>query len=107
MNKGKEIKKAETGKKDAYLSKLSFYLALGFWIPFLNIGLVAISLWLAIVSVKRCLKHPDSFGGMGYAIASIIIGVTTIAMTIIGLIIYMNSDRICLSSICSAALAAQ
>jgi hypothetical protein len=91
-------------KKDCFYAKVSFFLSLGFFIPLFNLAICAGSLVTAIMALKLNYRDPKKFGGRGYAIAALILSVTGIALTIIGLIIYLMSERICLSSICSAVI---
>jgi uncharacterized BrkB/YihY/UPF0761 family membrane protein len=86
--------------RDKFYAKIAFFLSLGFWIPLFNIALCIISIIIAVIALKKYYQEPDKFGGLGYVIAALIISLTGIVLTIVGLIIFFNSDQICGSAIC-------
>ncbi|NOZ80867.1 MAG: hypothetical protein GXP63_04290 [DPANN group archaeon] len=97
MKKGKSDK-----KQDRFYAKFAFWLSLGFWIPLFNIALSIGSLTLAVMAIRRHYHDPERFGGMGFAITALVLSSAGIIMTIIGLIIYLNSAAICASAICTS-----
>jgi len=88
--------------KDKFYSKLSFYLSLGFWIPLLNVGLSIVAFIIAIIALKKQYYEPKKYGGTGYFVVAMILSITSLILTIVGLTLYLFSDRICTSSICLA-----
>lgn len=91
-------------QKDSFYAKVSFYLSLGFFIPLFNIALCTGAIITSVMALKLNYKDPKNFGGRGYAIAALVMSIAGIVLTVIGLIIYLMSDRICMSSICNAVL---
>jgi uncharacterized membrane protein len=87
--------------KDTLFAKIAFYLSLGFWVPLFNIALCVASLIIAIPLIKRIREEPEKFGGLNYVIFAIIISLLGIIATIIGLIVYLQSQTFCLSAYCS------
>jgi len=75
-------------KKDAFTSKLAFYLSLGFWIPLFNVGLSLISIFYAIKALKQISKNPKKFDGFWYAILALIISLTTFIGSIAFVILF-------------------
>jgi len=87
-------------KKDSFYSKLSFYLSLGFWIPLFNVGLSIVSMIIAIRALRLVFKEPKKYGGLGYAVTALILSISSIIITITGLILFLMSERICTSQLC-------
>jgi len=87
-------------KKDSFYAKLAFYLSLGFWIPLFNVALSITAIILAMIALKRRIKEPDKYGGLGFAITALILCLTSIIMTVVGLILYLLSPQICGSVMC-------
>lgn len=87
-------------KRDSFYSKLAFYISLGFWIPLFNVAISITALILALMALKRNYDEPKKYGGVGYAIAAIILSLSSLVLTILGLIIYLTSDDICGSRLC-------
>ena len=87
-------------KKDKLLAKVSFYLSLGFWVPLFNIAMCLVSIYLAIRALNNYLKDNTKYGGLYYIIFALVLSVTAIVLSIIGLIVYLNSSQFCNSAIC-------
>ena len=99
----KRLKKTnKKSSKDSFHAKLSFYLSLGFWIPLFNIGLSIVSLFLAISAIKQYFLDPEEYGGLYYAIIASVLSITSLVLTVIGVIFYVFSGLICTSRICIA-----
>ncbi len=94
-------------KKDQFYAKIAFYLSLGFWIPLFNIAISITSIILSILALKRYYNDPKKYGGLKYIIIALILSITSIVMTIIGLIVFLLSDDICGSAVCQAYLSGQ
>jgi hypothetical protein len=87
--------------KDSFLAKLSFFLSLGFWVPLFNVGLCTVSIFLAVSSIRKIIDEPKTYGGMGYAVAALVLSVTSIVLTVVGLVWYLFfSDAVCSSAMC-------
>lgn len=97
--------KLEEGK-DNFLAKLSFFISLGFWVPLFNIGICIVSFILAVKAYKLYRTDKAKFGGLGYIIAALIIDLSAVLMSVIGLLLFLLSKNICLSEMCKAAIAA-
>lgn len=91
-------------RKDSFHAKIAFWLSLGFWIPLFNIGLCLASFIIALNALKKYNKNPVKYGGYSYIIIAIILSVTSIVLTIAGLIIYLHSKSFCGSSFCQVSL---
>lgn len=87
-------------KKDTLYARIAFYLSLGFWVPLFNIALCLVSAVIAIPVLRRHYKNPTKYGGFGYALAALLISLTGIILTIIGLIVYLHSQQFCGSAYC-------
>ena len=74
--------------KDTFHGTTSLVLSLGFFIPLFNIGLCAVSIWFAIRALRLVDTDPKHYGGRTYAIIGLVLSITTILVTIIGIIIY-------------------
>ncbi|USN45920.1 MAG: hypothetical protein H6502_02190 [Candidatus Woesearchaeota archaeon] len=74
---------------DAFHAKVSFILSLGFWIPLFNIGLTLAAVWIGARAIKRIQDHPKQFGGFGYALAGLIIGLSGFVGTLIFMAVYL------------------
>ena len=92
-------------KPDEFQAKLAFYLSLGFWIPLFNIGLCITSIIMASIALKRYFQDPVKYGGLGYIITAYILSIASIILTIIGMFIFLFSDKICGTAICQAYFA--
>src|SRR3989344_8064694 len=64
--------------KDSFEAKFAFCLSLGFLIPLFNMAICPISFWMAVKAMKKIGSEPKKFGGKGYALAAIILSVTSI-----------------------------
>lgn len=95
MSKNKKEK-----SKDKFFPKIAFGLSLGFWVPLFNFGLCIASLIIAVKSLKNIFREPDKYGGIYFAIIAIVLSVSSLVLTIIGLLIYLMSEQICESIIC-------
>lgn len=82
-------------KKDRFYSILSFILSLGFWIPLLNVGFCLVSVILAFKSLRFITSDPKRYGGLGYAIAALIISMTSLIGTIVFVLIYTYRKITC------------
>ena len=87
-------------KKEKFYAKIAFFLSLGFWIPLFNVGLCITSIIIALIAIKKNYKEPNKYGGIGYAIIALVLSITSIVLSIIGLILYLSSERICTSALC-------
>lgn len=74
--------------KNLFTANLAFWLSMGFWIPLFNIGFAAVAIWQGVKAVRLADADPKSFGGRGRALAAVIIGITTLVLTFIGIILY-------------------
>ena len=95
---------AHPKKADDFYAKVAFYLSLGFWIPLFNIGLCLTALAIAIRVLRNIFRDPANHGGFGYAVAAIILSITSLLLTIIGILIYLLTPRICATAMCQNAL---
>jgi len=89
-------------KKDSFHAKIAFWLSLGFWVPLFNIGLCIASLIIAINSLKKYNNDPKKYGGYGYIITAIVLSSTSILLTVLGVMIYLQSKSFCGSAFCQA-----
>ena len=87
-------------EKDKFLPKVAFGLSLGFWVPLFNVGLCIASLILAIKSINNINRNPKANGGLGFVIAALVLSISSLVLTAIGLSIYLTSEQICESIIC-------
>jgi len=87
-------------KRDSFYAKLAFYLSLGFWIPLFNIAICITSMILAVMALKTHYKEPKVYGGVGYAAAALVLSLTSLVLTIVGLFIWLFSEDICNSRVC-------
>lgn len=87
-------------KLDRFYAKIAFFLSLGFWVPLFNIGLCIVSLIFALKALKLRFKEPETYGGLGYAIAALILSLSGLLLTAIGTLIYLLSNNICGSTMC-------
>ena len=79
-------------------AKLSFIFGLCFWVPLLNIIFGIAAIILGIKSIKSIKRHPDKYGGFGYSVAGIILGLLPIIFFLAGLGICLSGNRtICTS----------
>ncbi|MBC8501425.1 MAG: hypothetical protein H8D38_06710 [DPANN group archaeon] len=85
----------KTKKKDRFHAILSFIFSLGFWIPLLNIGFSLVSLFLAIKALRLISADSKKYGGMGFALAALIISLTTFIGSIIFGTIYIYRRVTC------------
>ncbi|MBN2421704.1 hypothetical protein JXB41_00635 [Candidatus Woesearchaeota archaeon] len=74
---------------DRFYAKTAFFLSLGFWIPLFNVGLIIVSLWLAIKALKLIEQNPKKYSGRRYAITAMVLSVTSLVMTLFGLSLYL------------------
>lgn len=86
-------------KKDRFHAKVAFFLSLGFWIPLFNIPLCITSLIIGIPALKRIMKNPK-YGGLTFAIIAVVLALTSIVLSVIGLVYYTFSDTFCNSAVC-------
>ncbi|MFP4403839.1 MAG: hypothetical protein ACLFPJ_05800 [Candidatus Woesearchaeota archaeon] len=89
-------------QKDSFQAKIAFFLSLFSWIPLFNFGFAPISFFLAYNAYKKYKKYPQKFNGLFYFSFAMVISLTSIILTIVGLVIYLFSEEICTSTICSA-----
>jgi hypothetical protein len=75
-------------KRDTFTATVAFWLSLGFWIPLFNIGFATVAIWQGVRALKLIESAPERFGGRGRAIAAVVIGITTIVLTIAGVVIF-------------------
>jgi hypothetical protein len=94
-------KKSIKEEKDSLMAKIAFFLSLFNWIPLFNFGIAPVSIYLAILAIKKQSSNPSKYGGLIYATLALCISSAALIITIIGLIIfYFFSDDICANSIC-------
>lgn len=86
---------------DQFYARIAFYLSLGFWIPLFNIALCTVAVIVGSKALSLAFKDPKQYGGRGYAIAALVLGLTGLFLTVLGLLIYVLSPRICASAVCS------
>ena len=82
-------------KKDSFYAKTAFFLSLGFWIPLFNIGLTIVSIYLAVKALKLYGRNPKKYGGREYAIIALIVSVSALALTFLGMAIFGLRKLIC------------
>jgi hypothetical protein len=76
--------------KDSFCAKVSFYLSLGFWIPMFNIAMCILSLYYAAKALKLRHNEPDKYDGFVYAIIALVLSVSSLIMTVFGVIVYFK-----------------
>jgi len=86
-------KKKQKDTRDKLYAKVAFYISLGFWIPLFNIGLCIIALCIAIKAVIMHFKEPKKYGGFGYAVAAIVLSLTSLILTAIGGIVFLLQKK--------------
>ena len=91
-------------KKDKFQSKLAFYISLGFWVPLFNIGFAVVALFIGFSALRNVIKDPDTYAGLPFAVIAIILSVSSLVLTAIGLVLYLFSPEICGSAICTELL---
>lgn len=96
--KAKVIKQKKD--KDKFLPKIAFGLSLGFWVPLFNVGLCVASLILSIKALKDIFREPEKYGGLPLVIIALVLSISSLVFTAIGLGIYLTSEQICESVIC-------
>lgn len=82
-------KEGEPDMTDSFYGKTALFLSLGFWIPLFNIGLCAISIYLAIKCLKLTDIDPKKYGGRKQAVIALVLSSTSILLTIIGSAIFL------------------
>ena len=95
--------KKQGSKPDDFYAKVAFYLSLGFWIPLFNIGLCISSIVIAVFVLRKMFREPGKHGGFGYAVAAIVLSITSLILTVIGIVIYLLSPNICATAFCQTA----
>lgn len=90
-------------KKDMFDAKIAFYLSLGLWVPLLNIAICLTSLIFSFRALRSLRQDPRHFGGRGYIVAALVLSLTGLVLTLIGLVFYyFFHDAICGSAMCQA-----
>ena len=72
---------------DSFYGKVALILSLGFWIPLFNIGLCAVSIYLALKALKLTDEDPKKYGGRKQAVIALILSTTSILLTAIGIVV--------------------
>lgn len=75
--------------QDSFHAKTAFYLSLGFWIPLFNVGICIVSIMLAFKALRYADKNPQKYSGIGYAIAALVLSITSLLFTLAFGIMYM------------------
>ena len=88
-------------KKDTFNAKLSFFLSLGFWIPLFNVGLCIVSMIIASKVIRLHFQDPEESSGIIYAVIALVLSITSLVLTFVGLSVYLFSGAICTSQFCS------
>ena len=83
-------------KKDVFYAKVAFFLSLGFWIPLFNLAMSLLSIYYATKAMQLIRKNPGKFGGFYYALAALILSLTSLIMSALGLAVYYNRKRFCI-----------
>jgi hypothetical protein len=82
-------------RRDCFYAKTAFILSLGFWIPLFNIGLCVVSIYFAIKSLRLINKNSKRYGDIKYVIAALVLSITTIIVTVIGISIFALKQLKC------------
>lgn len=72
-------------RKSRALSIVSFIFSLAFWIPLLNLIFGTAAAITGIRALIKIRKNPDKYGGKGFAIAGILLGVLPLLLYLTGL----------------------
>ncbi|MEK6967217.1 MAG: hypothetical protein AABX51_01145 [Nanoarchaeota archaeon] len=75
-------------KKDFFDANTAVVLSLGFWVPLFNIGLCGVSSFFAVKALGKIEKQSSRFGGRNRAIAALVINVSTILLTLVGVAVW-------------------
>ena len=81
--------------KDNFYAKIALILSLGFWIPLFNIGLSIVSIYFATRSLNLINKDSKRYGGIKCAIVALVLSITTIIITGIGVSIFALKQLNC------------
>jgi hypothetical protein len=92
--------KERKDNKDSFQAKLAFFLSLFCWVPLFNFGIAPISFLLGYKAYKKYNEDSMKYGGLMFSSLAMIISLSGIILTIVGLVIYLFSADICLSSVC-------
>ena len=91
--RNKKLKTKESNKKelDSTNARISFILALFFWIPLLNLfPILPASMYFGIKAMVRVKKHPKIFGGFKLALFSVIWASISFIFSAVVLILYIQ-----------------
>lgn len=76
-------------EKNISLAKKSFYCGLFFWVPLFNLIFAPLAIYYGFKSLKRIKKDSEQYGGKGFAITGIILGILPLWLGLVFLILYL------------------
>jgi hypothetical protein len=81
-------------RQDSFYAKVALFLSLGFWIPLLNIPLSVAAIIFGLTALNLNHKYPQRYGGRGYAVAGIVIGLIPLVLGLSILLIPSARERV-------------